>query len=462
MSSSALPMLTFGGVPAAIFLALLGAPASAQAATFDVDDPADAHDMNPGNGICQGWRPYGCTLRAAIEEANASAAHDLIRVPGPTTYSLELGHLLVSESVTIRGAAGVVVEGDGTSRVFHVVDGGVTITDLTITGGYLTEYEPGGGVYVGGDAQLHLVRCVVERNYANQQGSGIANFGSLHVDRTSVRENENLQFWDAGLGVTSTGGGIYNATNAMLIVEQSAIVGNKAFRGGGIANRNGYVWITNSTISGNVAKSRGAGLLVESAEGYLAEVDIERSTITNNELPYEDTTEPVGGAGIANVMSYVSIYSSIVAANEHEHLGIHEHAPDCADFAADIGDPGWLTEAGTYSSASYNLMGSLAGCDDFDPDSYDIVPTGDEPVDPELGPLVAWTPGGTELHMPLAQSPARLAGERCHLPPIPNTPIPDCFDVDQRGYLRAGGELETDIGAYESNGVPPPPPPRGG
>lgn len=60
-----------------------------------------------------------------------------------------------------------------------------------------------------------------------------------------------------------------------------------------------------------------------------------------------------------------------------------------------------------------------------------------------LGPLVPWTPGGTELHIRANASPARLAGPRCHLPAIPNTP--NCDEVDQRGYLRAGGDLETDI-----------------
>ncbi len=461
MSRSTLRPLTIAGIPAATFLALLGVASPAQAATFVVDDASDAHDTNPGNGTCRGARPHGCTLRAAIEEANASPGHDLIRLADATTYTLELGQLLVGTSMTIRGESGAVVDADGSSRVFYVQGGGVTITDLTITGGYESEFQQGAGVYVGGDAQVHLARCVVERNYADQEGSGIANFGSLHVERTSVRDNENLQTDDAGGGVTSTGGGIHNGTNAMLIVEQSAIVHNRAFRGGGINNR-GYAWITDSTISGNEAFSRGAGLLVESAPGYPAEVEIERSTITENALTFADTTELVGGAGIANVMAYVSIHASIVADNDHEDLGLHEAAPDCADFTVFVDDPAfpWLS-AGEWWSDSYNLMGTLEGCEAFDPATEDILPAGDEPLDPQLGPLAPWTAGGTELHIPSAGSAAIRGGPRCQLPPIPNTPIPDCFDVDQRGYLRSSGEPETDIGAYEGNGTPPPPP-RGG
>lgn len=444
-------------------IALLAAPSSAYAATFDVDDASDAHDTNPGDGICRASRPHGCTLRAAIEEATATAAHDIIRVPGPTTYTLALGQLLVGASVSIRGESGVVVDGNAMSRVFSISGGGVTISDVTIRGGRSSD-DQGAGVYVGGDAEAHLVRCVVERNYSGQPGSGIANWGELHIERTSVRENQNLQTDDAGGGVTTTGGGIHNGTNAMLIVEQSAIVDNLAFRGGGISNFNGHVWITDSTISGNEARSRGAGILVESMEGYLAEVVIERSTITSNELRYVDINELIGGGGIANVMSYVGIHASIVAGNEHEDLGLHEYAPDCADFGVFVGDEafGWLSDAGEFASDSYNLVGSLEGCDSFDPATEDIVPIDDEPIDPELGPLTPWTAGGTELHIPSAQSPARRAGPRCTIPPIHGTPVPDCFDVDQRGYLRGSVGMDTDIGAYEGDGTAPPPSPRGG
>lgn len=458
MSSSTLSILAKAGVPAAFVGSLLGAPSVTHAADFEVDDPADAHDVNPGDGICRGWRPHSCTLRAAIEEANATAAHDVIRVPGPSSYVLEYGELLVSESVAIHGEPGVVVDADGMSRVFFVDDGSATITDLAIIGGF--SGENGGGVLVGTHARVHLARCVVERNDSHLRGAGIANFGELHVERTSVRNNENDQFDDAGGGAMSTGGGIHNADDAVLVVEQSSIVGNLAFRGGGISNINGSVWITDSTISGNVAGSRGAGLLTEAGEDNSAQVDIQRSTITDNTILFSDTTELIGGAGIANVMSYVSIHASIVAANIHDNAGYYEYAPDCADFGWYVGYPG-LTEPGTYWSASYNLMGDLAGCDAFDPATEDIIPLDDEPIDPLLGPLVPWTLGGTELHIPSAQSPAVLAGPRCQLPPVPNTPIPNCYDVDQRGYLRSSGEPATDIGAYERNGTPPPPP-RGG
>ena len=50
---------------------------------FTVDNTTDAHDETPGDGFCDTNHANGigngpCTLRAAIEEANASADADII------------------------------------------------------------------------------------------------------------------------------------------------------------------------------------------------------------------------------------------------------------------------------------------------------------------------------------------------------------------------------------------------
>lgn len=61
-------------------LMALGFLNPAQAATFTVDiafDGDDAHDINPGDGVCSDSLAF-CTLRAAMEEANALAGPDVI------------------------------------------------------------------------------------------------------------------------------------------------------------------------------------------------------------------------------------------------------------------------------------------------------------------------------------------------------------------------------------------------
>jgi CSLREA domain-containing protein len=61
---------------AALSCALISAPA-ASAELFNVDHTGDQVDSNPGNGVCE-TASEGCTLRAAIEEANSSAGFDEI------------------------------------------------------------------------------------------------------------------------------------------------------------------------------------------------------------------------------------------------------------------------------------------------------------------------------------------------------------------------------------------------
>jgi len=232
---------------------LLGLLGFAHAADFDVDDSADAHDAKPGDGSCAVSHPRAsptCTLRAAIEEANALPGNDQIHLPAGH-YILTYGQLLVSTTVAISGEGNPVVDGGGASRVFKI-DGGisavtVSLRDLTITGGYEPDYQPAGGVWVGPKGRLHLVRSVVADNRADLYGSGIYNEGYVRLYRSSLRHNENLSTFD-GAGATANGGGAANAYSATMIIEQSAIVRNRAIRGGGIANW-GLVSISDSTIS---------------------------------------------------------------------------------------------------------------------------------------------------------------------------------------------------------------------
>ena len=64
--------------------------AYAQAAVFTVNTNVDLPDASPGNGVCDAVPPNNtCTLRAAIEEANALPGADQIILP-PNTYLLTI------------------------------------------------------------------------------------------------------------------------------------------------------------------------------------------------------------------------------------------------------------------------------------------------------------------------------------------------------------------------------------
>src|SRR5512135_1681444 len=71
--------LAFVGVAAVLVLPTVATPSM----TFTVNSALDLVDSNPGNGVCQAANG-ACTLRAAIQEANATASGDTINLPAGT------------------------------------------------------------------------------------------------------------------------------------------------------------------------------------------------------------------------------------------------------------------------------------------------------------------------------------------------------------------------------------------
>ncbi len=65
-------------------LALFALVGSAHAVIFTVNDTGDFVDETIGDGICDAAGANGCTLRAAIQEANALAGADTITLPAGT------------------------------------------------------------------------------------------------------------------------------------------------------------------------------------------------------------------------------------------------------------------------------------------------------------------------------------------------------------------------------------------
>ena len=113
----------------------------------------------------------GCTLRAAIEEANSDSSSDVIELP-LGIYALEFGRLNISSDLTIdgQGSAVTYIDGLNRSRIFEIRrSGNVTIRDLTIRNG---DSPSGGGIRVNG-GMASLIDVVVEDNTA-ESGAGIS------------------------------------------------------------------------------------------------------------------------------------------------------------------------------------------------------------------------------------------------------------------------------------------------
>jgi CSLREA domain-containing protein len=169
--------MRLGGM-AGILVVLL--PAAVSAATFTVTTTADLPDLLPGDGLCV-TAAASCSLRAAIEEANTTAAPDTIAfaVPGPGVHTFQTATLpamtqpVVVDGFTQPGAqpntnatgglnADLRIELTGGLR-FQTA--GATVRGIVSNGGTLDfEAGPGaGGVivegcYVGTDATGTVAR----------------------------------------------------------------------------------------------------------------------------------------------------------------------------------------------------------------------------------------------------------------------------------------------------------------
>lgn len=334
------------------------------AATFAVTSTADVPDVNPGDGVCEtAAGNHVCTLRAAIQEANAHAGVDTITLQANATYLLTRvgaaddtalnGDLDILDSVSIIGAgpASTIIDGNGAvtnERVLQIVrcignatpnfDGScdgdayvvVTISGVTVQNGHATQNleQFGGGIY--NLADLTLDNCVVTGNTANYTinnfAGGIFNSGTLAINRSVVSNNTTGSANAHGGGIMNnvgpvtitdstisgnitpgTGGGIFGGS---FKIVRSTISGNHGGVGGGMYAAGTNVLI-NSTVSGNDSDADGGGIYVSNGTTALYNV-----TVTKNRANADDAGSAVGG-GVTNAAgATLTFNNSVIAGNE--------------------------------------------------------------------------------------------------------------------------------------------------
>ncbi len=259
-------------------------PGRATAATFTPNTTADGN-----NGSCGA----ACTLRDAIIAANAGPGNE-VSVPAGT-YTINLGQLPISQTMTVAGASArtTTVTAGGTSRVFSVGSGfSATIRDLTITGGIAGPAAPGFAGEGGGiltDGGLHLLRSAVVGNAATFTGGGIS--APFKGDSPGTRIEDSLIAGNTvtgGVGAGS-GGGLNLFGNAT--VANSTITGNRTSnpgdnQGGGLTGGTQFnlgppgpnsLTLLNTTVAGNTlagagGSSFGAGLSGDNLVAPLAPI----------------------------------------------------------------------------------------------------------------------------------------------------------------------------------------------
>jgi len=235
-------------------LSLVAVPG--HAVTFVVNTTADTADAVPGDGICAD-SGLACSLRAAVQEANALVGADTIQL-GAATYVLSgaagddvalSGDLDITGDLTLMGAAtaSTIIDGGGVDRVLDIDPSGagvnVTISNLTVRGGNAAG-QAGGGIRNLGT--LSLSNVTLAANSSGINGGGLLNLGTLTLTNTTVSGNT------AG----TDGGGIYNGGGSTL--TNVTVSGNSANSGGGgVFNSGGTATLVNVTLGDNTATAGG-------------------------------------------------------------------------------------------------------------------------------------------------------------------------------------------------------------
>ena len=252
-----------------VSLLLLERPGrEARAATLTVTTAADVVD--PTDGVL--------SLREAIAEALSGDTVDFDANLSGQTIILAQGQLTIDKDLTIEGlgASLLSVNGNRSSRIFEIVEGTVVaISGVTITSGFV--FDDGGGIF---------------------------NAGTLTLTDAVVRENATEVF--------GSGGGIFNA--GTLTVIDSTVSGNTARLGGGVANGNAVLELTNSTVTANIAVSLpDIGSFGGGIDNVSGTVQLTHSTVKAN-------SADVGG-GIRNFDGTLQLTHSTVSSNTADFGG---------------------------------------------------------------------------------------------------------------------------------------------
>ena len=288
MAETRRSLRALGRVAFAAGLLALGA-SPAHGATFTVTSTVDAADIGVGDGLCSaivGVLPdppplfvFGCTLRAALQEANFAPGADTIIVPaGSFTVALAVtavddagGDLDITDDVVITGAgsastildASALPAGQPALAITDPAPADANPVELLLAG--VTIADAPAKVYDRhqvrarrrGDPRQWQLRHPQERRRARsdhrlahrrERESGLFSvWGDLEIANSVVENNG--------------GGGILNLRGALTVTD-STIRGNTG-SDGGIRQQGTSLHVVRTTIHDNHSTNRGGGLSIQ-------------------------------------------------------------------------------------------------------------------------------------------------------------------------------------------------------
>ena len=453
-------------LPTSVITMMLAVASAAGAATFNVDSKADSPDAELGNGVCAA-KAGGCTLRAAVEEANASSGASTINLPAGT-YTLrsadeganfgQSGVLLLGGETTVSGAGlrTTIINGDGKHRIFEVGNkASVTISGLT-----LREAQGGDGAAILNRGNLSVSNVLFLQNRAvgdplvPKSGRGAALFntngGTASLNSVVALKNSS----------DGKGGAFFNDEASTMTIMNGEILGNQSLAdsGGGISN-SGTLEVTIATIRGNQAMRSGGGIDNIESRAKLLDVEITENTagsgggglrssgeLSGHNLTVSANKATTAGGLLARSPGKVALNNVTVGDNQGGGIAAEKGATlKIANtlVARNQSDSKPADCSGEVRSQGFNLIENPAGCTILGNTTGNL-----SAVSADLGPL-ALNDGQNRTQALGAKSAAIDAGS----PATPGGPEGSCLVADQRGVKRPqagrGNVPRCDIGAFE-------------
>lgn len=434
---------------ALLFFAPVGLPV-VHAATFTVNSLDDTSDNDTRDGICRD-NSNNCTLRGAIQQANALPGADIIQFSVNGIIYPRLDLPTITDSLTITGKDhSITIDGKQTIGIFTVnnisynID--VSLEYLTLTHGSVSTWN-GAALYIRHARRVDISNVSFTNNIVNSNNGGaIGNDYSFLTITDSYFSNNRAQ--DLTKQIETEGGAIYTANPT--VIYNTTFVSNVAGSKGGAISSTSTFSIVNSTIDNNTAgaqgnintPSRGAGMYI-----FGGTANILNTTISNN------LSRNFGG-GLYIDHGTVTLVNSTVSTNEADE-------PNYNAGGGFFNDQGTLNLVN--STVTNNILTSFLGDNSTTTMTNSILGDtiggtgyiGKAPVDnggniigdAKLGPLQN-NGGPTRTHMPLISSPAIDNG-------LDNVcaaaPPGGAGGLDQRGKTRPTG-FHCDSGAVEFDG----------
>ena len=407
-------------------------PAAAPlAGIITVNITADGDNLDPNSGCDTDAATPGeqCSLRAAVQRANALAGDDEITFNIPATQpncDLASGHCTINlfkpledlstnvrivspvmDKITVRrNGAG------GDFRVFRVTSASaVTFSGLRVENGRPAGIAAGGAIAHDGTGIVNVVDGIFTDNIG---GTIVASGGALANNNNGTMNVVNCFFADNH--ATSSGGAIINGGSGTLNIISSIVLHNDVMvpvvagtngSGGGVSNvNNGTVNITNSVIAdnivnggdGNTSSLRGAGVMNLGSGA----INVTGSVVSNN-FSRND------GGGISNTSGTLHVSNSTITQNRGLGGGIFGQGTIKSSIIAknNAGPFAGSDVSGAFISEGFNLIGVADGGTGFTVQS-DLKGTAAAPLDPKFDPNGVSLPGMPlpVPGLPLCGSPA--------------------------------------------------------